>query len=380
MSSIRWCGENIKMIKNILITGANGFIGKHACEVLNREGYNIFKYDLSSSEDELNKYIDEADIIIHLAGINRPMSVEEFYDGNSNFTKHIVDLIKQKNKNTPIIMSSSIQAVLDNDYGKSKKMGEDYLFKSGLPVYIYRLANVFGSGCRPNYNSVCATFCFNIAHNLDIQIRDKDYIVHFNYVDDVVDEFLKVIKKDEHNGVKDILYVSPTHDCSLGKLADLLYYFKQEIESDRHLPLLHCEFELKLFKTFCSYLTEDGYTYNFAKDERGYFQELYKSKKYGQISDNVSYPNIVKGGHYHTYKQEIFYTVIGKCEIIQQNIKTGEIIKDIVDGDSPNPIHIKVGYTHQIKNIGQGLSHTIMWISQIYDPKTHDTYKQEIKL
>ena len=362
----------------ILVTGAKGFIGKHVAKRLARRGFEVLEFDLDNSDKDLEKFVNCADFIIHLAGINRPLTPEEFYDGNTNFTKKLVDLVKGSGKNTPIIISSSIQAALDNDYGKSKKQAEDYLFESGLPVYVYRLANAFGKWCRPNYNSACATFCYNIAHNLEIQIRDREYIVHYNYINDIVDEFVRVVESNEHKGSKDILSVHPIHDCSLGKLADLLYYFKKEIESDRHLPLIHDEFELKLFKTFCNYLSDEGYSFNYAEDNRGSFEELYKSKKWGQISDNVSFPGITKGGHYHTYKKEIFYTVIGECEIIQRDIKTNKMIKDIVSGDNPNPINIRVGYTHQITNIGKENSHTIMWISEIYNPDTHDTYREEV--
>ena len=348
------------------------------CLHLERQGFTVFKFDLDNTDEDLKRFIDEADFIVHLAGINRPLTIEEFYDGNSNFTAKVVDFVKKSKKNIPIIMSSSIQASLDNDYGKSKKMGEDYLLNSGLPVYVYRLANVFGKWCRPNYNSACATFCYNIAHDLPIQIRDRDYVVHFNYVDDIVEEFIKVINGDL-KGSKEILYVQPTHDCALGKLSDLLYYFKGEIESERHLPLIHDEFELKLFKTFCDYLSDEGYSFNFATDNRGSFEELYKSKKWGQISDNVAYPGITKGGHYHTYKKEIFYTVIGQCEIKQRNIENDDMIDDVVDGKKPHPVDIRVGYTHQITNIGKVNSHTIMWISEIYNPETHDTYREEVE-
>ncbi|MCR5185101.1 MAG: NAD-dependent epimerase/dehydratase family protein [Bacilli bacterium] len=361
----------------VLVTGSNGFIGKHMCLHLERHGFTPLKYDIDKKEEDLLNYIKECDFIVHLAGINRPLTTEEFYDGNTNFTKKLCDYVKQLNKNVPIIMSSSIQAILDNDYGKSKKMGENYLLNSGLPVYIYRLANAFGKWCRPNYNSASATFCYNIAHNLPIQIRDRDYVVHYNYVEDIVEEFIKVIKGDQ-KGSKNILYVNPTYDCSLGKLADLLYYFKQEVESDRHLPIIHDEFELKLFKTFLDYLSDEGYTYNYATDARGSFEELYKSKKWGQISDNVAYPGITKGGHYHTYKKEIFYTVIGKCDIKQRNIKDNSVLEDIVDGNNPHPVNIIPYYTHQITNIGDINSHTIMWISEIYNPDTHDTYREEV--
>lgn len=362
----------------VLVTGAKGFIGKHVCLKLKRLGHEVLEFDIENSEDSLKKFVNCTDFVIHLAGINRPLTTEEFYDGNTNFTKKLVDLILESKRNTPILISSSIQAALDNDYGKSKKLAEDYLFASNLPVYVYRLANAFGKWCRPNYNSACATFCYNIAHDLAISIRDREYVVHFNYIDDIVDEFVKVVNLEEHKGSKEILSVLPIHDCSLGKLADLLYYFKGEIESDRHLPLIHNEFELKLFKTFCNYLSDEGYSYNFAEDNRGSFEELYKSKKWGQISDNVSFPGITKGGHYHNYKKEIFYTVIGQCEIIQRKIGDDKLIIDKVSGDNPNPINIRVGYTHQITNIGKTNSHTIMWISEIYNPDTHDTYREDV--
>lgn len=366
------------MTMNILVTGSNGFIGKHLCLKLQRQGYNVFSYDLDKNEEDLRNYISKADFVVHLAGINRPLTTEEFYDGNANFTKKVIDLIKDSGKQIPVVMSSSIQAELDNDYGKSKKMGEDYLFASGLPVFVYRLANVFGKWCRPNYNSAAATFCYNIAHDLPIEIRDRNYVVHYNYVDDICDEFIRAIRGDIKPNKK-VLSISPVYDCSLGKLADLLYYFKGEIESERHLPLIHNEFELKLFKTFCDYLSEPGYTFNFAEDNRGSFEELYKSKKWGQISDNVAYPGITKGGHYHTYKKEIFYTVIGDSEIKQRNIDNNDVILDVVHGIDPHPVNIIPRYTHQITNVGKCNSHTIMWISEVYNPDTADTYKEEVE-
>lgn len=362
----------------ILVTGSNGFIGKHMCLHLKRCGYEVLPYDIDSSEEDLREYISKADFVVHLAGINRPLTNEEFYDGNTNFTKKVVDLIVASKRNIPVIMSSSIQAELDNDYGKSKKLAEDYLLNSGLPVYVFRLANVFGKWCRPNYNSACATFCYNIAHDLPIMIRDREYAVHFNYVEDIVSSFIEIIKSNSRKGSKDILKVKPIYDCSLGKLADLLHYFKGEVESDRHLPLIHDEFELKLFKTFCDYLSDEGHSFNFAEDDRGSFEELYKSKRYGQISENIAFPGITKGGHYHTYKKEIFYVVKGECEIKQRNIKTDEVIFDKVSSKDHHPVNIIPMYTHQIKNIGKENSSTLMWISEIYSPETHDTYREDV--
>ena len=364
----------------VLVTGSNGFIGRHMTASLLRNSIEILSYDVNNSLDELKKYIRECDAIIHLAGINRPLTKEEFYDGNTNFTMLVVDLALKLNKSVPFIMSSSIQAALDNDYGKSKKMAEDYLLNSGLNVYIYRLANVFGKWCRPNYNSVVATFCYNIAHNLDISLNDPTHIVHFNYIDDICNEFINVLKGEKPSLKEDNHYlVSPTYDCSIKKLSELLYYFKGEVESDRHLPLLHSEFEFKLFKTFLDYLSSEGYSFNYASDNRGSFIELYKSKKYGQISENISYPNITKGGHYHTYKKEIFYTVIGECLIKQRNIVTNETIVDLVNGINPRLINIIPNYTHQITNLGNNNSHTLMWISEIYDKQSADTFLEEVE-
>ena len=362
----------------VLVTGAKGFIGKHLVLHLKRRGHEVFEFDKENTSEQLEKFVNCANFVVHLAGINRPLTNEEFYNGNTNFTKKLVDLINENKRNIPVIFSSSTQASLDNDYGKSKKMAEDYLLNSGLPVYVYRLCNAFGKWCRPNYNSACATFCYNIAHDLDIFVRDQNYVVSFNYVEDIINEFIRVIESKDHSGSKNILSVQPIFECSLGKLSELLYYFKKEIESERHLPLIRDEFELKLFKTFCDYLSDDGYSFNFAEDNRGSFEELYKSKKWGQISDNVSFPGITKGGHYHKYKKEIFYTVIGECEIIQRKVGDDKLVIAKVSGEKPNPIPIKVGYTHQITNIGKCNSHTIMWISEIYNPETHDTYKEDV--
>lgn len=369
---------NNKKMK-ILVTGANGFIGKHTVLALQKAKYDVLAYDITNTEEDLVNYVNEADFVIHLAGINRPLTVEEFYDGNTNFTKKLVDLVKQSKKNTPIIMSSSIQAALDNDYGKSKKMGEDYLLNSELPVYVFRLANVFGKWCRPNYNSAAATFMYNIAHDLPIEIRDRSYVVHYNYVTDIVITFLKCVN-NEIKPSKEILSVAPVHDCSLGKLADLLNYFKSSVESNEHLPLIHDDFELKLFVSFMDYLSDEGYKFNYAEDDRGSFEEIYKSKKYGQISLNRSYPGITKGGHYHTYKNEIFMTVVGDCVTRLRKIGTSEILEYKQHGLDSTKVVITPNYTHDIKNVGEGISTTIMWISEVYSDETPDTFRENVDL
>jgi len=366
-------------MNKILVTGANGFIGKHMTKALKRSGYEVLEYDLDKTEEDLKSYIKEADFIVHLAGINRPFSVDEFYNGNTNFTKKLVDFLEIFHKNTPIIMSSSTQAALDNDYGKSKKMGEDYLFESGLPVYVFRLANVFGKWCRPNYNSAAATFMYNIAHDLPIEIRDPNYVVHYNYVDDIVSTFIKCIKGDIEPS-KDILYVSPVHDCSLGNLASLLKGFKKAVESSEHLPNISSSFEYKLFVSFLDYLKDDSYSYNFAEDQRGSFEELYKNKEFGQISVNRAYPGIVKGGHYHTYKNEIFMTVEGRCVTRLRKIGTKEILEYPQEENQSNKVNIQPYYTHDINNVGDVNSSTLMWISEVYSDKTPDTFREDVDI
>lgn len=363
----------------VLVTGSNGFIGKHMVKALIKAHHEVLQYDLDKTESDLVKFVNEADFVIHLAGINRPLTIEEFYNGNSNFTKKVVDLITATGHNTPVIMSSSIQAELDNDYGKSKKMGEDYLFNSGLPVYVFRLKNVFGKWCRPNYNSAAATFMYNIAHNLPIEIRDPNYVVHYNYVEDIVNTFLCCVN-GEIKATNHVLSVEPSYDCSLGKLANTLYHFKEVVESDEHLPTIHDEFEYKLFVSFMDYLSDEGYSFNFAEDQRGSFEEIYKSKNFGQISINKSYPGITKGGHYHTYKNEIFMTINGECVTRLRKIGTFEILEFPQHGKDSTKVKISPFYTHDIKNVGKEESVTIMWISEVYTNETPDTFKEDVDI
>ena len=360
--------------------GSNGFIGKHLCGKLERQGFNVFHFDPSeSSIQELDFFIDSCDFIVHLAGVNRYLNDEEFNNDDINITKKIVNLLKTKKKKTPIIMASSSRAGDGTDYGETKLKLEEYLFSSSLPVYIYRLTNVFGKHCKPYYFSIAATLCYDIANGITKKTLNYEKTDNFIYVVDICNEFIDIIKSQDHSGFKTLLSASISYNMKTADLYNLLVYFKQEIESERHLPVIKNEFELKLFKTFCDYLSEEGNEYNFAEDSRGYFEELYKSKKWGQISENVSLPGIIKGGHYHTYKREIFYTVIGKCEIKERNINTNEMIECIVDGNNPQFVNMIPYYTHQIKNIGNDISHTIMWISEIYNPLTSDTYREEVE-
>lgn len=369
----------------ILVTGVNGFIGKNLTAELRNEGFEILSYDLDENEEQLFEYLKSADFIVHLAGINRPLNKEEFYDGNTNFTLKLINLIKQTNRIIPIIFSSSIQASLDNDYGVSKKQAEDLLFEfakeKNNPLYIYRLSNVFGKWSRPNYNSVVSTFCYNITHNLPIQIHDQNASVSLVYIDDIVKEFVKLIKSKEHKFNSDIFEVHPIYHLPLVKLANTLDGFKKTRENNL-TPHFESDFEHKLYATFLSYYEVDDFVYDLKMniDQRGSFTEVLKTLKDGQFSVNVSKPSIVKGNHYHRTKTEKFIVVSGVCEIRFRKINETTIKTFVVSGEKLQVIDIPPGYTHSIKNIGDGDSVTLMWASEIFDKNNPDTYYEEVEI
>lgn len=363
----------------VLVTGANGFIGKHMCLLLSRKGHETFKYDIDSSEEELKEYIKECDAVIHLAGINRPLTPEEFYDGNANFTKKLVDLLLENKKNVPVIMSSSIQAALDNDYGKSKKMGEDFLFSSGLPVYVYRLANVFGKWCRPNYNSVIATFCNNVATNQEIVVNDESKELTLAYIDDVCEEIVKCLEDNptKENG---FCKVPVTYTKTLGYIADLIKSFKEN-DQGIMVPSTGDEFIKKLYATYISYVPLNEMVVDLTehRDDRGVFCELVRTKEAGQISVSTTNPGIVRGGHYHHTKMERFIVIKGKAKIEFEHVLTHEKIEFEVSGDRLQYVNIPVGYQHCINNIGNDELILILWANELFDKTKPDTFVMEEK-
>lgn len=363
---------------NVLITGANGFIGKNMTLWLENNHHNVYKIDIDNIS-LLPTYLSKADFIIHLAGINRPLTKKEFYDGNTNLTKKLVDLVKETKKDIPIIYSSSIQAILDNDYGKSKLLAERYLLDSGLTTYIYRLSNVFGKWCRPNYNSAITTFCYNIAHNLPIEIRDNNYIVHLNYIDDICKTWLDVINGKIKPSITNYNEIKPIYDKSLKELADLIYSFK-ESRNNKFVIDQGDSFIKKLYATYLSYLPIDEFKYDLDMhiDNRGSFTEVLKTLNYGQISINVGKPGIIKGNHYHNTKNEKFLVISGTCSIKFRKIDSDEIIEYITSGDKLEVVDIPVGYTHSITNIGTTDSVTLMWANELFDKDNPDTYFMEV--
>lgn len=369
-------------MNKILVTGSNGFIGKNLCLRLKEAKYEVLQIDIDNLSD-LEDYIAKADFCIHLAGINRPLNPKEFYDGNANLTYRLIELIKKANKKLPIAFASSTQAALDNDYGKSKKMAEDYLLsfqkETGNPVYVYRFQNVFGKWCRPNYNSVVATFCYNIAHDLPIKVNDPSITKEFIYIDDICDTLIKLIESNG-SGNESLLSISPSYIKSIGEVANLIQSFKDS-RTNLMLPYQGDEFAKKLYATYLSYLPEEtGFAYplNSHVDNRGSFTEFYRTDGYGQLSVNISKPGITKGNHYHHTKNEKFLVVKGTCSIKFRKIGDSNVYEYVCSGDNLTVVDIPCGYTHSITNIGTEDSVTIMWASELFDPNKPDTIYEEV--
>ena len=368
----------------ILVTGAGGFIGKNLIQRFNyMDDVTVFPYDMDTDPKLLEEYAKEADAVYHLAGINRPKRSEEFMEGNFGFTKTLLDALENTgNIRAQIIVSSSIQAALDNDYGISKRAGEElvreYSQKTGAKAVIYRFPNVFGKWCRPNYNSAVATFCNNIARDLPITVNDPETLLHLVYIDDVVDELLLCLSDKEH--VRDGYgYVPTVYDVKLGHIPELLHSFVRS-RKDLRIPDLRDGFEKKLYSTYLSYLPEDDFSYMLEShtDERGSFTEFLKTDERGQVSINISNPGVTKGNHWHNTKNEKFLVVKGEGIIRFRRIGDSEVIEYRVSGDRPEVVDIPCGYTHNISNVGEGELVTVMWANEIFDPAKSDTFYEEV--
>lgn len=367
----------------ILVTGSEGFIGKNLIsELKNRNYEHVMGYDKGMTLELLDEYCREADFIFHLAGVNRPKDDSEFMEGNFGFTSDLLSILKKHNNKCPIMISSSIQANRDNSYGKSKKAGEDLIFDYandvGSKVLVYRLHNVFGKWCRPNYNSAIATFCNNIANDLEIEVNDSSVVMNLIYIDDLVDELIHALTGDEHM-VEKFCEVPVIHTIELGKIVDLIYSFKNS-RDERSVPNMSDDFTRKLYSTYLSYLPEDDFSYNLKmnKDERGSFTEFIRTPDRGQVSINVSKPGITKGNHWHHTKNEKFLVVSGKGVIRFRKIDSDKIIEYFVDGSKMEVIDIPTGYTHNIENIGDIDLVTVMWVNESFDPSNPDTYFLEV--
>lgn len=380
----------------ILVTGAKGFIGKNLVSQLRNIGegkannykisgeeLTIFEYDVDSDIQELDTYCREADFVFHLAGVNRPKDSSEFMLGNYGSTSQLLNALKRHENRCPVMLSSSIQATLDNPYGESKRAGEqlmfDYAKETGAKVLVYRFPNVFGKWCRPNYNSVIATFCNNIANDLPIQINDASVKLNLVYIDDVVDELIAALCGDEHYEDK-FGSVKPIYTITLGEIVDLLSSFKN-MQQDLDIPNVKDGFSKKLYSTYLSYLSPEKFRYPLRMniDNRGSFTEIIRSSISGQFSVNISKPGITKGEHWHQSKNEKFVVVSGKGLIQMRKIESDEIFNFYVSGEKIEVVEMVPGYTHNIINLSDTEDLiTFMWCNECFDVNRPDTFFEKV--
>lgn len=367
----------------ILVTGAKGFIGRNLIAELKNQKYNdIYEYDVDSSIEELDEYSKDCEFVFHLAGVNRPKDQKEFLEGNFGFTSVLLDNLKKYNNRSTIVLSSSVQAELDNPYGISKKAGEDLLFNYGkeqnVRVLIYRFPNVFGKWCRPNYNSAVATFSHNIANNLPIYVSDPNIILRLVYIDDVFKELLKSLNNKENRKGK-YCYVEPVYDVKLGDIVELLYTFK-ESRNNRSIPDTQDQFTKKLYATYLTYLPIENLSYDLKMnvDHRGSFTEFLKTPDRGQVSINISKPGIVKGNHWHHTKNEKFLVISGVGVIRFRKIDEANIVEYHVSENKLQVVDIPPGYTHNIENLGQSDLVILIWVNEEFDPNKLDTIPMEV--
>ena len=396
---------------NILVTGAKGFVGKNLCAALKNIRDNkdrtrnikieeIFEYDIDTEGNLLDGFCERADFVFNLAGVNRPKDNAEFMEGNFGFASDLLNILKKHNNKCPVMLSSSVQATLigryDNDYGRSKKAGEDLFFKyseeTGAKVLVYRFPNLFGKWCRPNYNSAVATFCNNTANDLPITVNDRNTELELLYIDDLVAEMLDALENNEHHCEFDEINtvitengkycaVPTTHKVTLGEIADLLEQFKNQPKTLLMPEIPNNSFAKKLYSTYLSYLPKEKISFPLKMniDERGSFTELLKTAGCGQFSVNISKPGITKGQHWHNSKWEFFIVVSGHGLIEERKIGSDEVLRFEVTGEKIEAIHMLPGYTHNIINLSNTEDLvTLMWANEQFDPSRPDTYFEKV--
>ena len=366
---------------NVLVTGSNGFIGKNLIIRLNELDIQVLTYTRESSTQNLEELIKDTDFVVHLAGENRPKDEKDFNVVNAGLTMSICDALRSSGENIPIILASSTQAEFDNAYGKSKLDAEASVkmleVDTGCPVYVYRLPGVFGKWCKPNYNSVVATFCHNISHDLPVQVNNPDFELSLVYIDDVVEEFVKVIQG--LIGGKKELSVQPKYKIKLGDLSTQIQNFKESRDS-LITEKVGSGLIRKLYSTYLSYLPPAQFTYSIPSygDERGMFAEMLKTKDSGQFSFFTAKPGVTRGGHYHHSKTEKFLVVQGRAKFGFRNVATDETYEIIATSQELKIVETVPGWSHDITNVGTEEIIVMLWANEIFDSDNPDTIAYKV--
>lgn len=367
----------------ILITGADGFIGKNLRVRLNEfSKYELLTFVRGQSRDELAGLVNKADWIFHLAGVNRPQDPSEFQTGNAGLTDVLCSLIAKSGRKIPLVLSSSTQSELANDYGKSKLAAEhavlDLNKRTSNPVFIYRLPNVFGKWSRPNYNSAVASFCHNIARDLPITINNADAPITLVYIDDILNAWINLLNSDLSN-LNEYQQILPEYSTTVGSIAATIYGFKDSIQSGITLPV-GTGLTRALYSTYLSFLPTQNFAYQLTKheDSRGVFVEMLKTPDSGQFSFFTAHPGVTRGGHYHHTKTEKFLVIKGTAKYRFRHIMTGEYYELIVDNVNPTIVETIPGWSHDITNVGDDELIVMLWANEIFDRQKPDTVNFKI--
>jgi UDP-2-acetamido-2,6-beta-L-arabino-hexul-4-ose reductase len=366
----------------VLVTGANGFIGRNLIAHLReRPAIEVLTFVRGDSLDDLAGKVAQADFVFHLAGVNRPQNEIEFAEGNSDLTRVLCAAVKRCDRKVPIVYASSTQAERDNAYGTSKRAAEDALAElselNGDPVYIYRLPNVFGKWCRPNYTSAVATFCHNIVHDLPITVNDPAAALRLVYVDDVAAAFLSHLGQDGHGA--HVVEVAPVYETTVGELAEQLYAFKRSRTSMLTEPVGE-GLVRALYSTYISYFTPGQFAYPLVKheDPRGVFVEMLKTRDSGQFSYFTAHPGITRGGHYHHTKTEKFLVIKGEARFCFRHIDTGATHEYRTSGAVPEVVETIPGWSHDITNVGNEEMVVMLWANEVFDRQKPDTVTYKV--
>lgn len=372
-------------MKKVLVTGAEGFVGKNLqLHLAERKDVQVLCFTRESDVAQLPHLLCDVDFIFHLAGVNRPQTPQEFVVGNAALTEVLCHAVRgvaaDTGRKIPVVYTSSTQALRDNPYGNSKRLAEEALFElqrlGGVPVHVFRLPNVFGKWCKPNYNSALATFCHNIARDLPIQVNDPDAPLTLVYVDDVVKRFIELL--DGADAVVDInglATVSPQYTTTVGEMARQIQAFKNS-RSTLMTERVGTGLVRALYATYVSYLPVDSFAYTVPMygDQRGVFAEMLKTPDCGQFSYFTAHPGITRGGHYHHTKTEKFLVIKGQARFKFRHMQTGEAYELVTSGDKAEIVETVPGWTHDITNIGSDEMVVMLWANEVFDRARPDTF------